>query len=187
MQLTWTRQAQNEALLALDFISLLLSKDAPIQGQQTMSQLLTQLVPSGTLAYDKWPINEPSSEDKQIEKAVTQGWQMSSVEDSANSLSKAGNRLQKGVEQEQIYWDELLAISDRGYAVARVNPNRNRHIFGAQVGFMDGEFPQPTLSSYYFFVLDHPMTYYQLAPISSSEASLPYTEMRMVISILIKT
>jgi mediator of RNA polymerase II transcription subunit 17, fungi type len=133
------RQAQNEALLALDFISLLLSKDAPNQGRQTMSQALTQLVPPGTLGYDKWPVNEPSAEEKESERAVTLGWQVTSIENSADSLAKAAQRLQKGVQHEQTYWDELLAIAERGYAVARIHPTRQRHIFGAQVGFMDGE------------------------------------------------
>ena len=48
------RAAEQDILMSLDFISLLLSKDAPKQAQSTISPVLKEAVPLGSLGTDLW-------------------------------------------------------------------------------------------------------------------------------------
>jgi mediator of RNA polymerase II transcription subunit 17 len=137
--LTRCSTAQNEALLALDFVSLLLSKDTPKQAELTMSPTLKQLVKPGTLAVDVWQNVQPDKEQQKQDDTIARSWRMQSLQASADSLLGAATRLEKNVRRETRYWEQVLSVSDKG-SISRLP--RERHNLGVRFGFLEalGEF-----------------------------------------------
>lgn len=134
------RSAQNEALMALDFVSLLISKDLPRQADLTMSPFLKQAIKPGILGTDLWQDMEPDGEKEATDALLTKGWKLQSLQQSADSLLKAATRLESNVKQETEYWNEVLSVSERGWSVCRMP--RERHHLGVRYGFSEaqGEF-----------------------------------------------
>jgi len=132
--------AQNEALMALDFVSLLLSRDLPRQAELTMSPFLKQQVKSGTLGMDMWQNIQPDKEREKKEDLLAKGWKMQSLQQSADSLLDAASRLETNVRKETEYWHQVLSVSDRGWSVCRMP--REKHNLGVRYGFSEatGEF-----------------------------------------------
>lgn len=142
-----SRHAENEILVALDFISLLLSKDAPKQAELTMSPVLKQLVRPGTLGYDMWQNVQPDKDQQKQDDTISRGWKMQSLQDSADSLLGAATRLEKNVRRETRYWDQVLSVSDKGWSISRLP--RERHNLGVRFGFLEalGEFRERGLAA----------------------------------------
>lgn len=134
------RSAQNEALMALDFLSLLLSKDSPKTAELTMSPYLKQYIKPGTLAVDTWHNVQPDKESQKVDDTIAGSWRMQSLQTSAESLLGAATRLEKIVRRETRYWDQVLSVSDKGWSIARLP--REKHNLGVRFGFLEalGEF-----------------------------------------------
>lgn len=132
--------ARNEALIALDFVSLLISKDAPKQADLTMSPHLKQFIKPGTLAMDVWHNVPPNKDQEMVDDAIARGWRMQSLQASADSLLGAATRLEKNVRKETHYWEQVLSVSDRGWSISRLP--REKHNLGVRFGFLEalGEF-----------------------------------------------
>ncbi|GAB7351404.1 hypothetical protein MBLNU459_g2078t1 [Dothideomycetes sp. NU459] len=132
--------AQNEALTALDFVSLLLSKDAPKQAELTMSPYLKQHIKPGTLAMDAWQRMGQDKELQTTDDTIARGWRMQSLQASADSLLGAATRLEKDVRRETQYWEQVLSVSEKGWSISRMP--RERHNLGVRYGFLEalGEF-----------------------------------------------
>lgn len=126
--------------MALDFVSLLLSKDLPRQAELTMSPFLKQTVKPGTLGTDMWQNIEPDREREETDALLTKGWKLQSLQQSADSLLAAASRLENNVRKETEYWNEVLSVSERGWSVCRMP--RERHNLGVRYGFSEaqGEF-----------------------------------------------
>lgn len=128
--------AHNEAMVALDFISLLVSKDSPNTADITMSPSLKQSgVPKGSLGFDKWPISEPEESEKRKQDLVAKGWRMKGLESAADSVLKAATRLENEVRKETQYWEQVLSIAKKGWSVRRIP--REKHTLGVQFGFSE--------------------------------------------------
>lgn len=138
--LTIPSSARNEALIALDFVSLLLSKDAPKQAELTMSPHLKQFIKPGTLAMDVWHNVQPDKEQQKLDDTIARSWRMQSLQASADSLLGAATRLEKNVRRETHYWEQVLSVSDKGWSISRLP--RERHNLGVRFGFLEalGEF-----------------------------------------------
>ncbi|KAI4723483.1 hypothetical protein E4T48_00190 [Aureobasidium sp. EXF-10727] len=132
--------ARNEALIALDFVSLLISKDAPKQADLTMSPHLKQFIKPGTLAMDVWQNVPPNTEQEKVDDTIARGWRMQSLQASADSLLGAATRLENDVRRETHYWDQVLSVSDKGWSISRLP--REKHNLGVRFGFLEalGEF-----------------------------------------------
>lgn len=146
--LTSCRSAHNEVLLALDFVSLLLSKDAPKNGEATMSPALKQLIKPGTLGTDVWQGTNPlAHEKKQTDDTISKGWRMQFLQNSADSLLRAASRLQDNVKRETQYWEQVLSLSEKGWSVCRMRGER--HNLGVRYGFSEayGEFRERGLAA----------------------------------------
>jgi mediator of RNA polymerase II transcription subunit 17 len=129
-------KSHQETMLALDFISLLLSKHAPRQAETSMSHLLKQLAPLGTLDSDMVnPPPRPESAIKDI-STVSRGWRIQNFEAASSKLLSAATRLNGEIESETRYWSEVLAIKDKGWKVCR-HP-RERQALAVQYGFIEG-------------------------------------------------
>jgi hypothetical protein len=123
-------------MLALDFISLLLSKHAPRQAETSMSPLLKQLAPLGSLDSDM--VNPPPRSESAIKDVATvsRGWRIQNFNAASNKLLSAATRLNGEIESETRYWNEVLNVKDKGWKVCR-HP-RERQALAVQYGFMEG-------------------------------------------------
>ena len=129
--------AHNAAYQALDFVSLLLSKDAPQRANISLSPFMKQKVPPGILTYDIWPSAAPSPAQQEAQMTAARGWRMKSLSSSANKLSEAAARLEKDLKKETNYWEQVLSVTEKGWSVRKVDPERNRHTLGVQFGSLE--------------------------------------------------
>lgn len=132
-------QAQNEALTALDFISLLISRDLPRQAEMSMSPILKQLAPAGTLGFDKRVAKQPTKLDEESDKLVALGWNVQSLDSAADKLLQSATKLETELEKEAKYWEQILSVSEQGWSVCRMQ--REGHIIGVRFGFSEGTSP----------------------------------------------
>ncbi|XRM42132.1 RNA polymerase II mediator complex subunit [Aspergillus tubingensis] len=133
--LQFAMQAHMEALFALDFVSLLLSKHTPRQAETSMSTFLKQVAPLGSLNAE---IVEPPPKSEaavQDVKTVSRGWRAQNFNAAANKLLNSATRLEEEVASETKYWDEVLAVKEKGWKVCRLP--RERTALGVQYGFLE--------------------------------------------------
>ncbi|KAK3043981.1 hypothetical protein LTS18_002505, partial [Coniosporium uncinatum] len=128
--------AQNEALMALDFVSLLISRDLPQRADLTMSALLKESVPKGTLGYDKWDELDPNVKEQKNGVIVAQGWNMKNLNSAADSLLDAARSLEREVERETKYWDAVMSLTENGWSVHKAS-GKEKHALRVQFGSMD--------------------------------------------------
>lgn len=107
-----------------------------------MSAALKEALPPSTLSYDIWKNpDEPSKQHRrrmvtniEKEKTMFKGAVLSSLDNSANTLTQAASRLEKDVKRETKYWEQLLLVSEAGFPVFRM-PSDKRTLavqFGAR-------------------------------------------------------
>lgn len=130
------RQAHRETTTALDFVSLLLSKHAPRQAEMSISPHCKQLVPLGSLNVDVIRTPQKSESAEKDTAAIARGWKLEGYNAAANKLLKAAARLESEVAAETKYWDEVLAVKEKGWKVCRLP--RERQALGVQYGFLEG-------------------------------------------------
>ncbi|KAG4411407.1 hypothetical protein IFR04_015465, partial [Cadophora malorum] len=128
-------QAHQASMLALDFISLLLSKDSPIQAGLSLSPDLQQLVGVKTLGADKLAGSRTTEAQKQDHRNVAKGWKAQHLNKTVDSILASATRLEKEIEHETKYWEQVLAVSEKGWAICRL-PNQ-KHILGVRFGFSE--------------------------------------------------
>ncbi|KAI9844259.1 MAG: RNA polymerase II mediator complex subunit [Sclerophora amabilis] len=128
-------QAHNEAYAALDFISLLLSKHTPRQAEISMSSFIKQQVPLGTLGAEKVLAPKLSDSEREDDKAVSRGWKLGAFHSAADLILSSAIRLEKEVERETKYWEQVLAVSRRGWSLCR--QPREKHTLGVRYGFRE--------------------------------------------------
>lgn len=126
-----------ETMFALDFVSLLLSKNAPRQAETSMSAYLKQAAPLGSLNAEVVnPLPKPETTITDT-KSVSRGWRLQNFDAAANKLLKSATRLEEEVASETKYWSEVLAVKEKGWKVCRMP--RERQALGVQYGFLEGK------------------------------------------------
>ncbi|KAJ4386412.1 RNA polymerase II mediator complex subunit [Gnomoniopsis smithogilvyi] len=126
--------AHQNAMLALDFISLILTKQDPTQ-TSSISPTLRELVGLGVLGVDK--LAKPNMTEARLQdtKTVATGWKLADIDRSVDSLLTSASRLQKEMTIEAKYWADVLAVSDKGWTVTHV-PNEPQNL-GVRYGFSE--------------------------------------------------
>ncbi|KAK3703141.1 RNA polymerase II mediator complex subunit [Vermiconidia calcicola] len=127
------RAAEQEILMSLDFVSLLLSKDMPKQAATSMSPFLKEAVPLASLGADVWQRMPADPVREAQDELLTTKVRMEGLQQSADSLLGAANRLQDNVRRETEYWSQILSISEKGWNVCRI-PGPQRRL-GVRFGF----------------------------------------------------
>lgn len=129
-------QAQNEALTALDFMSLLISREAPRQADLSMSPFLKQTVPGGTLGFDNTQASKPTTAQDDAANKVAIGWNFQSLNSAADRLLASATRLEDEMKKEKRYWKGILSVSEKGWSICRLP--RENHTVGVRFGFSEG-------------------------------------------------
>lgn len=102
-----------------DFMSLLVSKDRP-QAATTMSPALKEMVQPGSLGFDRNP--PPTIEQSSVETAQTEAdaLQFQSINAAADRLVDSANSLERQIDKEVKYWDQILSVSEKGWNVTKI-------------------------------------------------------------------
>ncbi|KAJ6446829.1 mediator of RNA polymerase II transcription subunit 17 [Purpureocillium lavendulum] len=127
--------ASNIAMLTLDSLSLLLSKQNPTQASVTLSQQLRDMVGIGTLGADK--LDEPNvneSKTKSQEEVAT-GWTLMEINKTRNAAEAASSFLEREVETEGRYWEDVMSVKKAGWSMCKVP--QERHTLGVRFGFSE--------------------------------------------------
>ena len=127
-------KAQKTAATTLDFISLLLSKEAPVQAAVTLNPELRNMVSIGTLGATAFSAPTALTQSRVPDnKMVAIGMRLQAVTKAADSLESAARRLEQEINLETAYWNEVRAASERGWSVFR-HPDEP-HTMGVKFGF----------------------------------------------------
>jgi mediator of RNA polymerase II transcription subunit 17 len=121
--------------MALDFISLLLSKDAPVQAGLTISPFLKANIPTGTLGADKVQGSRLTEAQKIANKKVAKGWKIQSLNKTVDGILASAARLESEIQVETKYWEQVLAVSEKGWAVCQLP--QERHTLAVRFGFSE--------------------------------------------------
>ncbi|KAF2760966.1 hypothetical protein EJ05DRAFT_508194 [Pseudovirgaria hyperparasitica] len=141
LMLNYLQQANNEAMIARDFISLLISKDSPKTAQISLSPAAREAVPMGSLGWTRWHRQsalEPTSEEKEQEERdalLAQGARVQALNNAADILLNAATRLETDVRRETKYWEQVLSITEKGWSVRKIQ--NDRFNMGVQLGFAE--------------------------------------------------
>jgi len=145
--------AHNSAALALDLISLILSKENPSVASMTLRGELQAMVGLGKLGTQKHAESALTPEKKQELSAVTNGWNVLAIDEITDSTISAAAALEKEVDREGKYWEDVLSIREGGWSMCRMP--RERQTLGVRFGFNEGMslvpsiFPRLSVISWY--------------------------------------
>ncbi|KAK8074950.1 hypothetical protein PG997_009613 [Apiospora hydei] len=112
--------AHQSAMLNLDLVSLLLSKETPNQAGTTLSPTLRELVGIGTLGSSKVHQSNITPAREADDLAVGTGWRVMGTNKMVSSVLEAAERLEKEITLETKYWADVLAVSESGWAVSSI-------------------------------------------------------------------
>ncbi|KJZ72564.1 hypothetical protein HIM_08088 [Hirsutella minnesotensis 3608] len=127
--------ASNIAMLTLDSLSLLLSKQNPTTASLTLSQQLREMVGIGTLGADR--LDEPNTieaKTRDLEQVAT-GWTLLEINKTRDAAEEASALLDREVEIESKYWEDVMAVKKAGWSMCRVP--QERHTLGVRFGFSE--------------------------------------------------
>ncbi|RFU80481.1 rna polymerase ii mediator complex component srb4 [Trichoderma arundinaceum] len=127
--------AGNIALLTLDSMSLLLSKQNPTQAGLTLSQQLREMVGIGTLGADKLNDSNATPAKTKDQEAVAMGWTLMEINKTRDSAEEAAAFLEKEITAESKYWEDLISVKNAGWSVCRVP--QERYTLGVRFGFSE--------------------------------------------------
>ena len=123
-------------MVALDFVSLVLSKDTPVPASLSISPALRDAVALGTLGVDKIHDSRVTKAQRDSNRRIAKGWKIQCLNRTVDSILASATRLEKEIESETKYWEQVLAIDEKGWAICRIP--QERHTLGVRFGFLEG-------------------------------------------------
>ncbi|UKZ82381.1 hypothetical protein TrVFT333_010169 [Trichoderma virens FT-333] len=127
--------AGNIALLTLDSMSLLLSKQNPTQAGLTLSQQLRDMVGIGTLGADRLNDSNSTPAKTKDQEAIAMGWTIMEINKTRDSAEEAAAFLEKEISAESKYWEDIISVRKAGWSVCKVP--QERHTLGVRFGFSE--------------------------------------------------
>ncbi|PQE21202.1 hypothetical protein CJF31_00010885 [Rutstroemia sp. NJR-2017a BVV2] len=101
----------------------------------SMSPALREAAGMGTLGADKTQASRVTDQQKQENKKVAKGWKASNLNKTVDSILASATRLEKEIDAETKYWEQVLAVSESGWAVCRMP--QEKHTLGVRFGFAE--------------------------------------------------
>ncbi|KAI0018832.1 subunit 17 of mediator complex-domain-containing protein [Xylariomycetidae sp. FL0641] len=127
--------AYQTSLLGLDMVSLLLTKESPVQAGATLSPALRDFAGIGTLGATKLKESTITPAQTENDLAVAFGWRVMDINKMVDSVVSAAERLEKEIDLETKYWAEVLSVSEEGWAVCRLP--QEPQTLGVRFGFSE--------------------------------------------------
>lgn len=122
------------SMFALDFVSLLLSKENPAQAVTTFSPGLRDMVGIGTLGATMLDAPTALTQSRVPDnKMVAIGKRLMDLNKAADTALAASKRLQREIGSETKYWSEVLAVRGAGWQTFRLP--HEPHTMGVKFGF----------------------------------------------------
>jgi mediator of RNA polymerase II transcription subunit 17 len=103
----------------------------------SISPALREAVALGTIGADKVQETRVTKSQKQDNERIAKGWKLQSLTDTVDSILASATRLEKEIEKETKYWEQVLTVSENGWAVCRLP--QERHTIGVRFGFAECE------------------------------------------------
>nr|POE78655.1 mediator of rna polymerase ii transcription subunit 17 [Quercus suber] len=119
-------QAEQDIARTLDYVSLVLSKDAPGSVTGTLSPWIKAKVPLGSFGVDLWQRQPVDAWKRAQEQLLATNVRLQGLQQSADGLLAAAARLESNVRKETRYWDSILSVSNKGWNVCRVPKQQHR-------------------------------------------------------------
>lgn len=151
------RAALQSGLIAVDFVSLLLSKDRPTQALHTLSPIVRDKAGIGTLSAGRIANAAQAARALQSQKGSVAtnldettkfnaqrliehktecvGWQLLAMDRACEVLKVGRKRLRAEMRREEKYWTEVLAVRDKGWTLSRM-PGQRR-VLRVKFGFSE--------------------------------------------------
>ncbi len=127
-------QTSQTSMFALDFVSLLLSKETPATAVTTFSPGLRDMVGIGTLGATMLDAPTTLTQSRVPDnKMVAIGKRLMDLNKAADTALAASKRLQREIGSETKYWSEVLGVSEAGWQTFRLP--HERHTLAVQFGF----------------------------------------------------
>ncbi|TQV92097.1 hypothetical protein V2A60_004397 [Cordyceps javanica] len=130
--------ASNTAMLTLDSLSLLLSKQNPTQAGLTLSPQLREMVGIGTMGADRLDDANTTPAKTQDREAVAIGWTLMEIDRTRDAAEEATAFLAAEMAAEGRYWEGVMAVRQAGWSVCRVPQERSTSgALGVRFGFSE--------------------------------------------------
>ena len=123
--------------MALDLVSLILAPRTPGPASLTLSPIVKQTLPVGSMAAEvmKGPGRQEPEEQK--DGMLSMGWRMQSLNRAANTLLDSASRLQKEMKKEATFWNQVVKVKESGWSLSRMP--REKHTLRVHFGFAEGK------------------------------------------------
>jgi mediator of RNA polymerase II transcription subunit 17 len=126
-------QTQQTSMFALDFVSLLLSKENPAQAITTLSPALRDMVGVGTLGATMLDAPTPLARSRIPDnRMVAIGKRINDFDKLAEEAASASRRLRKENDAEKRFWSEIQGVAEGRWPIFRM-PNESQTL-GVQFG-----------------------------------------------------
>ncbi|KAK7751124.1 RNA polymerase II mediator complex subunit [Diatrype stigma] len=112
--------AFNHSKLALEFVSLLISKEDPTRANKTMSHELREIAGIGTLGASMLKDSNMTVARLKDDTAVGTGWKLIGTSNMVNSVTASLEKLEEEMLLESRYWDDISAIRMAGFRICRL-------------------------------------------------------------------
>ncbi|KAL2183135.1 hypothetical protein L209DRAFT_767300 [Thermothelomyces heterothallicus CBS 203.75] len=114
-------QTHQISMFALDFVSLLLSKENPALAVSTLSPGLRDMVGIGTLGATMLNAPTPVAQSRVPDhKMVSIGKRLMDLNRAADTALATSKRLQREIDLETKYWSEVLGVGEGGWQTFRL-------------------------------------------------------------------
>lgn len=117
-------------------MSLLLTSHTPKVAEATVSPYVNQTIPFGSLGAEIMQATKEVESEETSHDLVGLGWRLRSLTRSADSLLSSATRLEKEMERESTYWQQVLQVKEAGWPVSRLPGDRQT--LGVRFGFAEG-------------------------------------------------
>ncbi|KAL8883049.1 MAG: hypothetical protein Q9192_007472 [Flavoplaca navasiana] len=128
-------EAYNTSSQALDLVSLLLTSHTPKVAEATVSSYIKQTIPFGSLGAEIMQATKEVESEETSHDLIGLGWRLRSLTRSADSLLNSATRLEKEMERESTYWQQVLQVKEAGWPVSRLPGDRQT--LGVRFGFAE--------------------------------------------------
>lgn len=89
------------------------------------------------MGADKIQAPRIDADQKADNKRIAKRWKVQNLNKAVDAIVDSATRLEKEIETETKYWEQVLAVSNKGWAICRI-PSEKQTL-GVRFGFSEGK------------------------------------------------